>query len=285
MFRALALILLTALPAAAQDCARLAAEAGAAEGIPDGLMPAIALVESGHSDGQGGRSPWPWTLNRGGESHYLDSKEEALAKLDEILAGGTTNVDLGCMQLNWRWHGQSFSGPDEMLDPVANTAYAARFLKELHAQLGSWELATAAYHSTDPDRGTAYLARVAAAQSALAGQDGQAVVLLAAVPVRLQGLLAVGDSPLVAMAAARAALVLRDGDDIALAGPAPAGPQDPAAAPRPRPQGRVTASPPPAPLELAESIPHTVGLDHLPRRLRAHRDEVQSLRDLLATAP
>ena len=62
------------------DCARLAAEAGTAEGLPDGLLPAISLVETGKGDGQGGRMPWPWTLNQGGTAHYLDSKAEALAK-------------------------------------------------------------------------------------------------------------------------------------------------------------------------------------------------------------
>jgi hypothetical protein len=261
MIRLLAPLLFVALPAAAQDCARLAADAGAAEGLPDGLLPAIALVESGHDDGNGGRAPWPWTLNRAGESHYLSSKDDALATLEQILASGATNVDLGCMQLNWRWHAESFSGAEEMLDPVANTAYAARFLKELHAQLGAWELATAAYHSTDPDRGQAYLTRVAAAQQALAG-EGPAI-LLAAVPVRLQGLLAVGDSPLVALAAARAALVLREPEVIA----------------------EQAEGAPPAPLHFAESPPDMVAEALLPRRLRARWDEVQALRRTLESAP
>ena len=53
--------------------------------------------------------PWPWTLNQGGDSHYLDSAAEALAKLDDILATGTTNVDVGCMQLNWKWHSEAFA--------------------------------------------------------------------------------------------------------------------------------------------------------------------------------
>lgn len=263
MIRFLAPLLFLALPAAAQDCARLAAEAGAAEGLPEGLMPAIALVESGHSDGQGGRAPWPWTLNHAGDSHYLASKDEALETLRQILSTGATNVDLGCMQLNWRWHAKSFADADEMLDPVANTAYAARFLKELHTQLGSWELATAAYHSTDPDRGQAYLTRVAAAQGALAG-DGPAV-LLAAVPVRLQGLLAVGDSPVVTLAAARAALVLRE-PEIAL-------PQD---APPVRPAGGDKDVAPP--LDLAESPQGLLAECRLPPRLRARWDEVQVLR-------
>ena len=138
---------------------------------------------------------------------------EALAKLDDILATGTTNVDVGCMQLNWKWHSEAFASRADMLDPVQNTAYAARFLKELKNQLGSWELATAAYHSTDPDRGQAYVAKVSAAQETMIAllptlPEGQApAVLLSAVPVRLQGLLALAGSPMFTAAAERAALV------------------------------------------------------------------------------
>ena len=38
----------------------------------------------------------------------------------------------GCMQINWRWHGSAFDGVSDMLDPVKNTRYAARFLRLLH---------------------------------------------------------------------------------------------------------------------------------------------------------
>jgi hypothetical protein len=99
------------------------------------------------------------------------------------------------------------------------------------------------------------------------------------------------------MAAARAALVLDepallppDGEDPAFAA-APdetADPDLPPAGdrPRPRPQPPADMAPPAPPLVLAESTPpRPVEIDRLPRRLRAHRDEVQALRDLLAEAP
>jgi hypothetical protein len=78
------------------------------------------------------------------------------------LASGIRNVDLGCMQLNWRWHATAFPDAATMIDPVANTRYAARFLRDLHAQHGSWAQAVAHYHSADPTRGAAYAAKVAA---------------------------------------------------------------------------------------------------------------------------
>lgn len=266
MFRSLVLLCALSLPAAAQDCASLAAQAGLAEGLPDGLLPAIAMVESGHADGQGGRAPWPWTLNQGGKSHYLETKDEALSILQDILASGTTNVDLGCMQLNWRWHAKAFSGPEEMLDPVANTTYAARFLKELHHQLGSWELATAAYHSTDPERGRGYLARVAAAQKSVAEGDG--AVLLAAVPLRLEGLLAVGDGPLFRTAVTQAALFLRD-EVIAKASEPPA----------------RRAPEPDLPVLREAMVAAPVTRDSVGRRLNGRWDELEQMRDYFAQIP
>lgn len=277
------------------DCLRLAAAAGAAEGLPEGLLPAISLVESGKSDGKGGRLPWPWTLNQGGKSHYLDDAPAALAKLDEILATGTTNVDVGCMQLNWKWHSKAFASRADMMDPVRNTAYAARFVKELYNQLGSWELATAAYHSTNPDRGQAYLAKVSAAQEtviALLPTLGKGIptpaVLLAAIPTRLQGLLALSGAPLFEGATERAALISRG------EGPHPATAEPPAFAPgeddpdlplvTPAPRPHRTGGPD-LPMVLAESETPVLGRESGPRRLRGQWDEVETIRRLLTAAP
>ena len=141
----------------APDCEALAEEAAARHGIPEGVLAAIARTESG---GGPRSSAWPWTLNRAGEGMYLASAAEALAQLRAILETGHTNVDVGCMQVNWRWHGEAFDSPEQMMDPAANTDYAARFLVDLWRREGTWDAAVQAYHSTDPERGAAYLARV-----------------------------------------------------------------------------------------------------------------------------
>lgn len=160
---AAALVIALAAPAAAaEDCEALAAAAGRAEGLPDGLLPAIARVESGRRSEDGDLRAWPWTLNEAGQGHFFATKAEALAYLTNALGSGARNIDIGCMQINHRWHAEAFASVDEMMDPVANTRYAARYLHELQAQLGSWELATRAYHSRDDDRGAAYERRVAA---------------------------------------------------------------------------------------------------------------------------
>lgn len=195
-----------ALPASADapqpDCEAHAAAAGQAAGIPDGLLPAIARVEAGHD----GRA-WPWTLNQGGDGSFHGSKAEALARLDAILASGVQNVDLGCMQINWRWHSHAFADAATMLDPIENTRYAARFLTSLHEQLGSWDSAVRAYHSSNPALGEAYGQKVAMVRGMILGQsDGLPPLQLAelssptrrhAQPVMTRGLLALSGTALV----------------------------------------------------------------------------------------
>ncbi len=58
------------------------------------------------------------------------------------------------MQINHYYHGSHFSSVAEMFDPHANVDYAARFLRDLKAQEGSWTLAAARYHA-GPDNNPA----------------------------------------------------------------------------------------------------------------------------------
>lgn len=319
MIRALFLACLALLApglAAAQDCARLAAEAGAEAGLPDGLLPAISLVESGRGTGNGGIAPWPWTLNEGGKGMYFDTREEALAYLADALARGVTNIDIGCMQLNWKWHSAGFASPEEMIDPTRNTRYAARFMTELHSRLGSWEVAASAYHSTDPDRGRRYLEKVMAARSSFRftpddgtgdGTAAQGGTLLTAIPTELDGILAHGGSPLIALASAPRA----DGWEgetpfDSLEEPAPANTPDAAsvpmaeAAPSDLPEPRADRAPPPRPttpaaaprrdapdlpLVLAAAATTLALPENLPPRLRHRWSEVEAMRNLLADDP
>jgi hypothetical protein len=145
------------------DCETLAARAGAELGLPAHLLPAIARVESGTRMGDHHRA-WPWTVNQAGRGSYHPSPAEALARVETLLAEGISNIDLGCMQINWRWHHEAFDGAAAMLDPRQNTRYAARYLRDLYDQHGDWGLAVAQYHSRDPDRGRAYAAKVALMQ-------------------------------------------------------------------------------------------------------------------------
>ena len=146
-------------------CDRWAAIAAAEHGVPVELMRAIARVETGRSrNGRAGdATPWPWTVNAGGRGFWLESREDAVRLAETRRAAGEAQIDVGCFQINHKWHGRAFASFDEMMDPARNARYAARFLAALHAEFGDWSRAAAAYHSREPDRGRAYLRRLAAA--------------------------------------------------------------------------------------------------------------------------
>ena len=173
-----------AVRAATPDCESLAAASGAARGLPEGLLPAIARTESGLLHKRGSARAWPWTLNVQGKGLFFESREKALAHLRKVVASGVRNVDVGCMQINYRWHGSHFSSLEEMLDPRANTAYAADLMSRLYVTQGDWAAATAHYHSADAARGAAYVGRVRQRLARLAKGDlSQPAVIVAADPV------------------------------------------------------------------------------------------------------
>lgn len=156
LFILLILILLPGAALAARGaCERAARVAATESGVPVDILLAITLVETS----RGGAS-WPWTLNHDGRGLWFPSATEAERAASAILAQGGT-ADIGCFQINSRWHGSAFASVDRMLDPVENALYAARYLLRLHGERGDWAAAIAAYHSRDPDRGRAYLDRVA----------------------------------------------------------------------------------------------------------------------------
>jgi hypothetical protein len=107
--------------------------------IPSGLLAAIASVESGLK---------PYAIGVSGKSVKASSKEEAKKIIKQYLAKGITNIDIGIMQINWRWHSKEFNqNLDDMLNPSQNIIYAAQLLKSLHVKHQSWQKAVRHYHS------------------------------------------------------------------------------------------------------------------------------------------
>ena len=146
-------------PSRSALCRRAAAEAAARHAVPMRLLQAIALVESGRIRG-GRRAPWPWTLNIDGQGVWAASRAEARARAEAALARGTRSIDLGCFQLNHRWHGHAFDSVDAMLDPMLGADYAARFLARLKAETGDWRHAAGYYHSRTPRHFRRYTALI-----------------------------------------------------------------------------------------------------------------------------
>jgi hypothetical protein len=148
-------------------CLRAASEAAQRTGVPYEVLKAIALVETGR-----GGKPWPWTVNDGGEGAWFDSAAEAEAHVAILLQEGRTNVDLGCFQLNYRWHAESFASIADMLDPARNAEYAASYLSEQFAVTGDWTEAAAAYHSATPEFAEIYREKFDRALAGLSGEEG-----------------------------------------------------------------------------------------------------------------
>ncbi|MEE3099017.1 MAG: lytic transglycosylase domain-containing protein, partial [Pseudomonadota bacterium] len=136
-----------------------ARRAATAEDVPLPLLRAIALAETGRTR-DGRLPPWPWTVNMEGEGRWFDAPGPLLDWVRARQAAGARSFDLGCFQVNHLWHGQAFDSLDRMLDPDENARYAARFLRALRDETGSWETAVGHYHSRTPDLAAGYRARV-----------------------------------------------------------------------------------------------------------------------------
>jgi len=185
-----ALLLSFALPAApvraegaaaaaergAQICERAIIAGARRAGLPQDVLHAISLTETGRA--QGGRlRPYPWAINREGKGFWFRGREEALAFARASLAEGRRSFDVGCFQINYHWHGHNFASLEAMFDPDTGADYAAGFLKGLYAERGNWSAAAGAYHSQTPARANVYRARF---DRIVAGLNGGAPLTVAA---------------------------------------------------------------------------------------------------------
>ncbi|PKU26672.1 murein transglycosylase [Telmatospirillum siberiense] len=152
-------------PAHAMDdaavCGLETARQEKALGIPDRLLHAISLVESGRWNSESRASfAWPWTVMAEGEGRFLPSKAAAIAEVRKLQAAGVRNIDVGCMQVNLLAHPDAFASLDEAFEPATNVGYAGRFLVGLHDSTQNWPTAGAYYHSQTPNLAAAYKARL-----------------------------------------------------------------------------------------------------------------------------
>jgi hypothetical protein len=171
---ALGLLLFCARPAAGtpgeiqQLCDRAAELAAAETGVPVTILRALTRAETGRTR-DGAFGPWPWTVNNAGDGRWFDDLHGALRHAESRRSAGARNLDIGCFQINLRWHGHAFTSLREMFDPLENARYAATFLTGLHREFGTWDAAVAAYHSRTPRYAARYMVRfhrLHAAQSA-----------------------------------------------------------------------------------------------------------------------
>ncbi len=132
--------------------------------LPPEVLYAVALTESARQvDSSGNVRPWPWTLNVQGRGHFFDSRQEAEAALQQHFDQGRRSIDIGLMQVNWRYHRQRLGSPQLALDPYHNLRVAAEILRDCHQSRNDWWAAVGCYHAPNsPQRAARYRARVRA---------------------------------------------------------------------------------------------------------------------------
>lgn len=149
------------------EAARIAANE---TGVPLPVLRSITRTETGRTRA-GVLAPWPWTVNMEGQGIWFASLDEAKAYVFRHFKRGARSFDIGCFQINYRWHNEGFRSIDEMFDPLANARYAARFLKSLSAETESWTKAAGAYHSRTPVHARRYEARYSEILASLDAQS------------------------------------------------------------------------------------------------------------------
>ncbi len=133
-------------------------------GIPARLFYAIAVAESGKTlASTSSRRPWPWTLNIAGEGRYFSTRWKAWRALDQSLRAGQDSVDIGLMQVNWRFHQAKLGSSWLALEPYHNLSVAAAILKDCYKKRRDWWASVGCYHApSNKPRAKRYRARVVA---------------------------------------------------------------------------------------------------------------------------
>lgn len=172
------------------SCMDAAAQAEARHGIPNNLLQAITLVETGRTFNDK-YTPWPWTTNIDAKGRYFRSRTDGMKFVKDRLYAGETSIDVGCFQINTKWHGEHFASIDDMFDPAAGADYAAKFLIKLKDEFGDWETAATKYHSRRPVYAQQYGQKLAAVRQTLTESQKNKSPAIAPPPLR-EGSLAGG---------------------------------------------------------------------------------------------
>ena len=142
------------------NCEEIAATIEKEANLPKYLLSSISRVEAGRKLSNGEVRGWPWALNHAGKGMFFESKDAALKYLKQAVESGSRNIDVGCMQLNYRWHKMAFSSIEEMIDPELNVRYAAQFVTELYQRHNAWEDVIKHYHSNKEKFNIPYFRKV-----------------------------------------------------------------------------------------------------------------------------
>ena len=130
--------------------------------IPYTVFYAVALTESGRRVAPADvYRPWPWTLNVAGRGYFFDSRLAAWQALTDWLQAGRRSIDIGLMQVNWRYHQERLGTPWQALDPYFNLRVGAGILQDCYITRQDWWASVGCYHApTNSHRADQYRRRV-----------------------------------------------------------------------------------------------------------------------------
>ena len=126
----------------AEACPAMIYAAEQRYGIPAGLLMAVALTESGDANG-----PNPHAMNIAGRTYIAPHVEGMAQVIAQNLQAGQNSIDVGCMQINLKFHAHNFRSPYELLNSRTNVDYGARYLTDLAIKTRSWRDAVMSYHN------------------------------------------------------------------------------------------------------------------------------------------
>lgn len=150
-------------------CDQAASHAANEVNVPLDVLRTITRAETGRQKG-GEYVPWPWTVNMEGTGKWFETEDSARAFVFRHFKQGARSFDVGCFQINYKWHGHAFASIEDMFDPNKNAVYAAQFLESLKVELGTWSAAVGAYHSRTPKYANLYKARYEKIQAGLSNE-------------------------------------------------------------------------------------------------------------------
>ena len=132
------------------------------QGVPHTVLYAVALTESGKQiESISGYRPWPWTLNLAGRGYFFDTRQEAWQALSGWIGEGKRSIDIGLMQVNWRYHQERLGTTWQALDPYHNLRVGAAILQACYQTRQDWWSSVGCYHSpANANRAERYRQRV-----------------------------------------------------------------------------------------------------------------------------
>jgi hypothetical protein len=138
--------------------------AAKAAGVSATDLYGMAMQETGMRWKDGTFRPWPWTLMLNGPAARCirySGKEEMARALASFISRGITNIDIGLMQVNWKYNGHRYvKSATALVDPRTNVIVATHVLKGTMKATPTKRQGIGHYHSWTAWRSDDYSAKV-----------------------------------------------------------------------------------------------------------------------------